>query len=64
MNELSPIAIISPAVENVTTWLVVFKSSLISMLADNRDVLEKHAANVLQLHAKTITHFLHKVILS
>jgi hypothetical protein len=64
ISALMPIAIIRPAVESVTTWLVVFKSSLISVLADNRDVLEKHAASVLQLHAKTIIHFLHNVILS
>lgn len=57
-------AIIRPAVENITTWLVVFKSLLISLLANNRDVLEKHAASVVQLQANTITHFFHDGILS
>lgn len=64
INALIPIASIRPAVENVTTWLVVFRSSLISLPADNRDVLEKHAASVLQLQAKTIRHFLHSGMLS
>jgi len=63
-NALIPIASINPAVEKVTTWLVVFKSSLISLLADNSDVLEKHAASEAQLHANTIRHFLHSGILS
>ena len=64
ISALIPIASISPAVENVTTWPVVCKSSLISLLAESRLVLEKHAASVLQLQAKTIIHFLHSGMLS
>lgn len=63
-NALELIASSKPAVERVTTWLVVFKSSLISLLADSKLVLEKHAANAPQLHANTIRHFLHSGILS
>jgi hypothetical protein len=63
-NELNPMAKSMPAVERLTTSGVVCRSTAISVLALRSEVLEKHAARVVQLVAKTMTYLRHMGILS
>ena len=63
-NALNPIANIKPAVERLTTSGVVCRSAAISVLALRSEVLEKHAARVVQLVAKTMMYLRHMGILS